>query len=740
MKRDHHTTRERGLSSASAQARRRRVLDRAGEAVAAAAGIGVIFGVLAILGFLAFETAPLFRSVEVRPGLRTPLSGPEVSSIAVDDYRSRAFVLGGDGSARAIDLAGGSVLERIALAPPDAVRTAQPLAADAGFLVLDDAGEAHVALALFDMVERAGGRDVTPRLSQPVRVALGLDGDAPTALAARASADVVGIAAALGSGPGVLVERTLRRNFLTGEPTETLVRRLLPLPAGTNALALDAAHRNLFAGTRDGRVLWLPLAAAGAEPQIAAGDGEVRAIALLASDRTAVVANADGALGAWFVAVGDDGTRRLVGTGGLPPLAGAPRLLASTSRSRVFAALDASDQLSLYESTSRQLLWREPSPLPGATALAFAPRGDAVLLASQGEIVALEVRAQHVAVSLGTLFGRVWYEGYPEPAWVWQSSSGSNDSEPKLSLVPLVFGTLKGTFWSLLLAVPLGVLGALYASQLMHPTLRNLVKPVVELSAALPSVVLGFLAGLWLAPRVERVFPAIALATVALPLAAIAGGFLWSRLPRRFVGRLPDGSELAAALGAIGLTAAACLGASGAVEGLAFGGHFQSWLMQAAALPYDQRNAVVVGLAMGFAVVPIVFSVAEDAFSNVPRTLVAGSLALGATRWQTVSRVVLPAAAPGVFSAIVLGLGRAVGETMIVLMASGNTPLLDWNPFNGFRTLSANIAVEIPEAPLGGTLYRTLFLSALLLFGLTFVLNTAAELARQRLRRRLAGL
>jgi phosphate transport system permease protein len=101
---------------------------------------------------------------------------------------------------------------------------------------------------------------------------------------------------------------------------------------------------------------------------------------------------------------------------------------------------------------------------------------------------------------------------------------------------------------------------------------------------------------------------------------------------------------------------------------------------------------------------------------------------------------VLPAAAPGVFSAIVLGLGRAVGETMIVLMASGNTPLLDWNPFNGFRTLSANIAVEIPEAPLGGTLYRTLFLSALLLFALTFVLNTAAELARQRLRRRLAGL
>ena len=139
---------------------------------------------------------------------------------------------------------------------------------------------------------------------------------------------------------------------------------------------------------------------------------------------------------------------------------------------------------------------------------------------------------------------------------------------------------------------------------------------------------------------------------------------------------------------------------------------------------------------MGFAVIPIIFAIAEDAFSNVPRNLVAGSLALGADRWQTVTRVVLPTASPGIFSAIMIGFGRAVGETMIVLMATGNTPIMDWNPFNGFRTLSANIAVEIPEAPHGGTLYRTLFLAGLLLFVITFVVNTVAELVRQRLRER----
>jgi phosphate transport system permease protein len=143
---------------------------------------------------------------------------------------------------------------------------------------------------------------------------------------------------------------------------------------------------------------------------------------------------------------------------------------------------------------------------------------------------------------------------------------------------------------------------------------------------------------------------------------------------------------------------------------------------------------------MGFAVIPIIFAISEDALTTVPRNLVAGSLALGASRWQTVLRVVLPTASPGIFSAIMVGFGRAIGETMIVLMATGNTPILSLSPFNGFRTLSASIAVEIPEAPVGGTLYRTLFLAALVLFALTFLVNTVAELVRQRLRDRYARL
>jgi phosphate transport system permease protein len=178
------------------------------------------------------------------------------------------------------------------------------------------------------------------------------------------------------------------------------------------------------------------------------------------------------------------------------------------------------------------------------------------------------------------------------------------------------------------------------------------------------------------------------------------------------------------------------LGLGGLLESVLMQGSYRGWVLSTLGLTYDQRNSLVVGVAMGFAVIPIIFTIAEDSLANVPGHLRAGSLALGATRWQTALRIVLPTGSPGIFSAIMIGLGRAVGETMIVLMATGNTPIMDWNMFSGFRAMSANIAVELPEAPDGGTLYRVLFLSALVLFFMTFVLNTAAELIRLKLRRK----
>lgn len=143
---------------------------------------------------------------------------------------------------------------------------------------------------------------------------------------------------------------------------------------------------------------------------------------------------------------------------------------------------------------------------------------------------------------------------------------------------------------------------------------------------------------------------------------------------------------------------------------------------------------------MGLAVIPTIFSIAEDAVYGVPQHLINGSLALGATRWQTLVRVVILTASPGIFSAVMIGLGRAVGETMIVLMATGNTAVMDLNIFQGMRTFAANIAVELPESEVASTHYRILFLTALVLFMVTFVFNSVAEIVRQRLRAKYGSL
>jgi phosphate transport system permease protein len=414
------------------------------------------------------------------------------------------------------------------------------------------------------------------------------------------------------------------------------------------------------------------------------------------------------------------------------------------------------------------------------------------------------------------LFGKVWYEGYPEPSYTWQSTGMTDAFEAKLSLVPLIFGTIKGTVYSMLFAIPIALLAAIYTSEFVHPRVRGVVKPAMEMMASLPSVVLGFVAALVLAPVVETWIAAVLLAFLVVPGCLLAGAYLWQFLPIRLANRYGGVPKMLLILAMVLLGAWGAFSLGPAFEQALFAGDFKGWVsgqgssatpflfllflplafilvgaaqsrfggdwvrlkvrragtFQAAAVDvirwlatsvlacslayvaaelvslsgfdprgtfvgtYAQRNTLVIGFAMGFAVIPIIYTLAEDALNAVPEHLRSASLGCGATPWQTALWVILPTAMSGVFSGIMVGMGRAVGETMIVVMAAGNTALLDWNVFNGLRALSANIAVELPEAVQGATLYRTLFLSALVLFAMTFILNTAAEVIRQRFRRR----
>ncbi|MDE0063601.1 MAG: ABC transporter permease subunit [Gammaproteobacteria bacterium] len=409
-------------------------------------------------------------------------------------------------------------------------------------------------------------------------------------------------------------------------------------------------------------------------------------------------------------------------------------------RRKGFVAFARNRQAHLVHTTSHRVLESfrfESGPAPPLAA--FSPAADRLVLAGPGRLASYAIHNNHPEISWSTLWRRVFYEGYDEPVHTWQSSSADTDFEPKFSLTPLLFGTLKAAFYAMLFAMPLAVMGAVYTACFMNPGMRRLIRPGIETMAGLPTVVLGFLAGLWLAPLVENMLGAVILCLAALPMSVLACAFAWQWLPGRVRARL-EGWLALVTVPVLAATAWLVFSFDAELEAVLFGGDARAWMYNALGLGYDQRNALVVGIAMGLAVIPVIFSVAEQAIADVPAHLVQGSLALGASRWQTVSRIVMLTAAPGIFSAVMIGLGRVVGETMIVLMASGNTPILDLNVFQGMRTFAANIVVELPTTEVASSHYRLLFLIALLLFVMTFAFNTAAEVVRERLRDRYARL
>ncbi|HET7707116.1 MAG TPA: phosphate ABC transporter permease subunit PstC [Thermoanaerobaculia bacterium] len=245
-----------------------------------------------------------------------------------------------------------------------------------------------------------------------------------------------------------------------------------------------------------------------------------------------------------------------------------------------------------------------------------------------------------------------------EQQYIWQPVG----DVPKFSFIPLILGTLKATFVGLLFACPIGVAAALFSSEFAPPKLREWIKPVIELLAGIPSVVLGFFALLVLASWLQNVF-----------------GFTY------------------------------------------------------------RLNAWNAGLALGIALLPVVFTISEDGMSSVPRHYREGSLALGASRFQTAWKVVLPAALPAVFASFVLAFGRAIGETMILLMAGGNAAITSFSLSDPLRTLSATIAAELGEVVFGDPHYSALFFMGTLLFVMTFVSNSVGQWVIGRMQRRMQG-
>ncbi len=532
-------------------------------------------------------------------------------------------------------------------------------------------------------------------------------------------------------------------NLMTGEITVSEERVVLPqISEPVKALIIDPRHMWMYVvnGRATADVFDLRSKSLnGRYKLLEDGNLEVSNATSLLGGISLMIGDSSGGIAQWFMVRQEDGKASLTSIRSFQ-LEDSPIVqIIPEERRKGFIALDAKGNLGLFHSTAHRTLLIEPIA-EGQALAALSPRANRVLVERDGELQRFIIDNPHPEVSFSSMWGKVWYENYDAPDYVWQSTAANTDNEPKLSLAPLAFGTLKAAFYAMLLATPLAIAAAIYTAYFMAPAMRRKVKPVIELMEALPTVILGFFAGLFLAPYVEGHLPGIFSLLLFTPIGILLAGYLWSRLPESIRLSVPDGWEAALLIPVILLVGYVSLAMSGHLENWLFDGNMRQWLTNDLGIPFDQRNALVVGLAMGFAVIPNIYSIAEDAVFSVPKSLTFGSLALGATPWQTMMRVVILTASPGIFSAVMIGMGRAVGETMIVLMATGNTAIMDMNIFEGLRTLAANVAVEMPESQVGGTHYRMLFLSALVLLAFTFVMNTLAELVRQRLRVKYASL
>ncbi|MEL0083342.1 MAG: ABC transporter permease subunit [Gammaproteobacteria bacterium] len=731
--------------------------DRWATRLVSVGGAGVIMAVALIFFYLLYEVVPMFRSAQTHhlAEFSQPLhDGSETVHLAVEEQGEYGLRINRDGRMQFFSTADGHPVEQQQLPLPtgahiSAIAGNDP---DGGLLALGlSSGSVLVVEYGYRLHFVGDNRQLTPWVEfpygeQPVEL---VSGESLTGVAIQSEDENTALIAAAANGELARVRFVAEQSFLgldDAADIEIEKDHLGRYEGPVCQLLMDRIQQLMVVAGCEGVVSLYRLSDAGAErvysTPVVQAPVKLTAVEFVSGTYSLLIGDSSGQVQQWFPLFNADRQLELERVRGFKTLPGgaAIRLIVPEERRKGFAVLAEDGQLGIYNTTSeRQLLAQQQDKQ--TRHIAFAPRSNYLLLEqTSGTQTFVQVDNEYPEVSWSALWNQVWYESYDEPDYIWQSSAATNDFEPKFSLTPLVFGTIKAAFYAMLFAMPIAILGAIYTGYFMHPRLRGLVKPAIENMEALPTVIIGFLAGLWLAPALENNLPGLfALMVISVP-AVMLLSLLVYQLPSQVRTAIPDGVEVVILIPFVLFLGYLSFSLSGTIEGWIFDGDMRAWINHELGLDFDQRNSVVVGIAMGVAVMPTIFSMTEDAVFGVPKHLTQGSLALGATPWQTLSRVVILTASPGIFSAVMIGLGRAVGETMVVLMATGNTPIMDFNIFSGMRTLAANIAVEMPESEVGSTHYRVLFLAALVLFSLTFVFNTVAELVRQRLRERYSSL
>lgn len=745
------------LHTIAGSMRRRLLTDILFKHVMTIGGISVIVAISLIFFYLASVAYPLFQPVQVGAWQSYGMPGEESErtlNLASEEQREIGARFTDAGMVYFFNLSDGK--------PRGEAKIKLPAGAIITSFATGDANEYIAAFGLADgravVVKQVYGvtfdadskRVIQPGIEYPLGeepLVLDKKRDAIVKLAIQSKGDDTTLTALTRDGRLLLAGLAASKNLITGAITiERSSSTLDGVTGEIQNLIVEVRQRELYIG-HDGKFITHFDITDKTQPrliqklQVVAEGEKMSALNILSGGFSLIVGTDKGNLSQWFLVRDEQNHYTLTRVRDFKPMPGKVTTLVPEYFRKGFVAGDNLGTVGLYYATSQKLLWRDAVGKGEIIAAEISPRANLMLVQSaDGQFHAADVDNEFPEVSFSSLWEKVWYESYEKPEFIWQSSAATNDFEPKFSLAPLTLGTLKAAFYAMLIATPLALFAAIYAAYFMSPRMRRVAKPSIEIMEALPTVILGFLAGLWLAPLVENNLAGTFLSFVFIPLAVMLAALLWGLLPENLSGRVRPGWEAAMLMPVVMLGIWLAFQVGHPIEAIFFGGDMPHWLSTEMGITYEQRNSLVVGIVMGFAVTPTIFSIAEDAIFSVPKHLSTGSLALGATPWQTLKNVVLLTASPGIFSAVMIGMGRAVGETMIVLMATGNTAVMDMSIFTGFRTLAANVGVEMPEAAVGTTHFRLLFVSALVLFVFTFVVNTVAELVRQRLREKYSSI
>ncbi|KTG22082.1 phosphate ABC transporter permease [Pseudoalteromonas sp. XI10] len=716
-----------------------------------AGGVMVLVALLLIFFYLLYVVQPIFESAKVDTRNSVKLqNASEVVGLGIEEQTEIAFLLGEKGNVDFYNVEKEQFGKKITTLNTELPSDVSSFASSAPFqgqyaYGLEN-GSVVVVAPKFLVTFPNNQRKLTPRLDYPLGdMALEVDeqGAAITKFAFSHYEDKTAVVALTADKRVLFSSFVGEENMFTGEvewvvertelDIEGRVDELLISPDTTRTFVRSANQIYVYDTRYPSEVEQIQLLAANEE------NANLVSTQLLAGANSLMLANDNGEVSQWFEVNTENG-RQFQKIRAFETSKQSKLNIFTEFYRRTFFTAGANGELGIYYTTSDAKLWQGKVSEGPIQNFAIAPRSNAALILADDALKVIEIHNEHPEVTWSALWQEVWYEGYPEPGYIWQSTSASDDFESKFSLVPISFGTIKAAMYAMLFAVPIALSAAIYTAYFMSSELRKVVKPTVEIMEALPTVILGFLAGLWLAPLIEEHLPAIIGLLVLLPIAILLTAFGWNKLPASIRHRIPEGSHSILLIPVVIFIGWLSFAMSNSIELWMFDGNVRQYLTNELGMTFDQRNSLVVGIAMGFAVIPTIFSIAEDAVFSVPKHLSNGSLALGATQWQTLVRVVLLTASPGIFSAVMMGLGRAVGETMIVLMATGNTPIMDWSIFQGMRTLAANIAVEMPESEVGSSHYRILFLAAFVLFIFTFIFNTVAEFVRQQLRDKYSSM